>query len=117
MKTVDYFFGMFDMNHFIIMIESLQFRLKDFIYKIKRIHRLKQFIFFSGLYLSDIRFRCIEQHSLLKLRRPYHLHLDKVLSPAFILAANIDNAILPQWVFRNQLGRKILDLHDLFIRL
>ena len=65
--------------------------------------------------LAHISLRCIEQHALLILRSPHHLHLHDKLTAETVLATHIHYAVLFQRIERYQFGAQILHTLNLLL--
>ena len=118
MQTINYFFGMFLMNKMVIVVIIIQFRLKYFINQVERIDWLQKRIIFSPVQLLYICLGSIEEYSLLKLRRPNHLHFYNKLTSLGILASHIHYAIFSCGCLGNHFRRKICHRSDfLFLTL
>ena len=89
MQTIYHPFGMLLVYKMIIMIILFKLRLKYLINKIEGINWLQKRIIFSSVQLLHIGLGSIEENSLLKLRRPNHLHLNNKLTPLSILTSHI----------------------------
>ena len=98
----------------VIVVIIIQFRLKYFINQIERIDWLQKRIVFSPVQLLYICLGSIEENSLLKLRRPNHLHLNNKLTSLGILASHIHYAIFSCGCLGNHLRRKICHRSDFF---
>ncbi len=107
MQTVDNLVAILLMNKAIVVVVGIYIRFENCIHKVQRIHRLQQLEIFLAIELANIRLRRIEQHSLLELRRPYHLHFNEELTTLHVLAPYIDYAVLASWCFGNHLGSQI----------
>ena len=118
MQTINYFFGMFLMYKMVIVVIIIQFRLKYFINQVERINWLQKRIIFSPVQLLYICLGSIEENSLLKLRRPNHLHFYNKLTSLGILASHIHYAIFSCGCLGNHFRRKICHGSDfLFLTL
>ena len=89
------------------MIIFFHIRKEYVINQIKRIHRLQQFKFLVLVYLTHIRLRCIEKHTVHKCGRPYHLHLHNEYPSSFVSATHINYAVLLQRSIGHKLDGKI----------
>ena len=118
MQAINYFFGMFLMHKMVIVVIIIQFRLKYFINQVERINWLQKRIIFSPVQLLYICLGSIEENSLLKLRRPNHLHFYNKLTSLGILASHIHYAIFACGCLGNHFRRKICHRSDfLFLTL
>ena len=114
MQTINYFFGMLLMNKMVIVVIIIKLWLKDLINQVEGIDRFQKRIVFSPVQLLYICLGSIEENSLLKLRRPNHLHFNNKLTPLGILASYIHNTILSCGSLGNHFWCKISHRSDFF---
>ena len=114
MQTINYFFGMLLMNKMVIVVIIIKLRLKHLINQVEGIDRFQKRIVFSPVQLLYICLGSIEENSLLKLRRPNHLHLNDKLTPLGILASHIHDTVFSCGSLGNHLRRKIGHRSDFF---
>jgi len=76
----------------------------------ERVNGLQTAVAVTLVGLLDVGFRGVEQHTLLELVGPVHLHFHNELAALVVLAPNIDYGVLFQWAVWNQLGRQIFDI-------
>ncbi len=98
-----------------MVVESGQVLVAVFVDKIERIDSPKFAEVAPARQLARICLGRIEKRPLLKIRRPYHLHLDNKLAPLLVFTADIDYRIFQKRVFRRQFGRYVLYLNNLIV--
>ena len=109
-KPVDYAVGVLHVHQAVIMVALVaQAGLKDVVDKVERVHRLEQVVVLAAPELAHICLRGVEEHTLLELGRPHHLHLHDELAAAVVAAAHVDYAVLAQRCLRHKLRRKVLN--------
>ena len=114
MQTIYHLISMLLMNKMIIVIIVIKLRLKNLINKIKGINWLQKRIIFSSVQLLHVGLGSIEENSLLKLRRPNHLHFNNKLASQGILASHIHDAEFSCRSLGHHLWSKIGHRSDFF---
>ena len=109
MQAFDYLVAVLIVHDAVVVDEIGSIMRKDIIYQVERIHWL-QFAVFSALFsLTHIELGCIEQYSLLKSIRPFHLHFHAELPASDIGAEYIHNGVLAPFELGHKFCRQILD--------
>ncbi len=81
------------------------------VHNAERVDRLQTAVAVALVRLLDVGFRRVEQHTLLELVGPVHLHLHNELAALVVFAPHVDYGVLFQWAVWNQLGRQIFDIN------
>ena len=114
MQTIYHLFGMLLVYKMIIVVIVIKFWLKNLINKIEGINWFQKRIIFPSVQLLHVGLGSIEENSLLKLRRPNHLHLYNKLTSLSILASHIHYTKFSCGSLGNHLRSKIGHRSDFF---
>ena len=94
MQAFNHLIAVLIVHDAVVVDEIWSIMRKDIIYQVERIHWL-QFAVFSALFsLTHIELGCIEQYSLQKCIRPFHLHFHAELPASDVGAEYINYGVL-----------------------
>ena len=114
MQTIYHLISMLLMNKMIIVVIVIKFWLKNLINKIEGINWFQKRIIFPSVQLLHVGLGSIEENSLLKLRRPNHLHFYNKLTSQSILTSHIHYTKFSCGSLGNHLRSKIGHRSDFF---
>ena len=116
-QSLDYLAGVLCLHDFIVVVIFRAFR-EGVVDKVERVDLLEFVVVRPDFQLADVGFRGVEQHALLIVGGPHHLHLHDELASLLVAATHVHDAVLAQGVQGHKLGVQVFHhIGDLLFRL
>ena len=114
-EPVDDLFAVLHVHHTVVVVVALQFGLEDLVDEVEGVDGFQEAVVVALVALPDVGLGSVEEHALLKLRRPDHLHLHDELPAACVAAPDVDDAVFPERRVGHELGGQVFDALNLLL--